>query len=60
MKKILFVALAFMSVLTYAQSNNEKLAIAISNADDANTEKLKTYAWKRKSDVSINGDPSRS
>jgi hypothetical protein len=56
MKNILFVALAIMSVLTYAQSNNEKMAIAISNADDANTEKLKAYAWKRKSDVSINGE----
>jgi hypothetical protein len=44
-----------MSVMVYAQSSNEKLALAISNADDANTEKLKAYAWKRKSDVSVNG-----
>lgn len=47
MKNILFLALAFMSGVVYAQSNNEKLALAISNADDANTEKLKAYAWKR-------------
>ncbi|HEV8511904.1 MAG TPA: hypothetical protein VGQ59_01425 [Cyclobacteriaceae bacterium] len=55
MKNILCVALTFMSVMVYAQSSNEKLALAISNADDANTEKLKAYAWKRKSDVSVNG-----
>jgi len=56
MKNILFILLTFLSVLVYAQSGNEKLALAISNADDANTEKLKAYAWKRKSDISINGE----
>jgi len=55
MKNILFIALTLVNVLVYAQTNNEKLALAISNADDANTEKLKAYAWKRKSDVSVNG-----
>jgi hypothetical protein len=38
-----------------AQVDKEQLALAISKADDANTEKLKAYIWKRKSDVSING-----
>lgn len=56
MKHILFLTLALTSVLVNGQSNNEKLALAISTADDANTEKLKAYAWKRKSDVSINGE----
>jgi hypothetical protein len=40
----------------FAQSDNEKLALAISEADAANTEKLKAYIWKRKSDVSIGGE----
>lgn len=31
-----------------------QLALAISKADDANTEKLKAYIWKRKSDVFVN------
>jgi len=39
-----------------AQVDKEQLALAISKADDANTEKLKAYIWKRKSDVSINGE----
>lgn len=38
----------------YAQ-DKEQLALAISKADDANTEKLKQYIWKRKSDVSVDG-----
>lgn len=38
------------------QSDNEKLALAISEADAANTEKLKAYIWKRKSDVRIGGE----
>lgn len=45
-----------LSVATgFAQVDKEQLALAISKADDANTEKLKAYIWKRKSDVSING-----
>jgi len=55
MKNILFAAFTCMCVLVCAQSNNEKLALGISNADDANTVKLKAYIWKRKSDVSVNG-----
>src|SRR4029077_8564606 len=44
-----------ISLGTAAQINKEELALKISKADDANTEKLKEYIWKRKSDVSVNG-----
>jgi hypothetical protein len=56
MKNLLFIVLVLISGSICAQSQNEKIALAISNADDANTEKLKVYSWKRKSDVSINGE----
>jgi hypothetical protein len=39
-----------------AQIDKDKLALEISKADDANTEKLKAFIWKRKSDVSLNGE----
>jgi hypothetical protein len=48
-------ALASVSAIT-AQPDKEQLALAISKADDANTEKLKAYIWKRKSDVAISGE----
>ncbi len=40
----------------FSQIDKEQLALTISKADDANTEKLKAYIWKRKSDVSIGGE----
>jgi len=56
MKKVLVLFCGlFITTLSLAQSDNEKLALAISKADDANTEKLKGYIWKRKSDVSMDG-----
>ena len=53
---IQFLAILLVSVTAYAQSFNEKLALTVSNADEANTEKLKAYIWKRKSVVSIGGE----
>ncbi len=56
MKNVLILICGvFITTLSFAQSDNEKLALAISNADDANTQKLKAYIWKRKSDVSVDG-----
>ena len=57
MKKMMMLgALLFIISAGFAQADKEQLALAISNADEANTEKLKAYIWKRKSDVSINGE----
>lgn len=42
-------------VVSHAQVDKEQLALNISKADDANLEKLKAYIWKRKSDVSVDG-----
>jgi hypothetical protein len=55
MKKTLLISLILISTFGQAQIDKEQLALAISTADDANTEKLKAYLWKRKSDVSIDG-----
>ena len=56
MKTLLFLLFSFISTLSFAQIDKDQLATAISKADDANTEKLKGFIWKRKSDVSINGE----
>lgn len=40
----------------WAQSANEKLALAISSAEEANMQKLKAYVWKRKSEVALGGE----
>ncbi|MBL7845700.1 MAG: hypothetical protein KF846_12015 [Cyclobacteriaceae bacterium] len=50
----LALLLAFM-LPAYSQVDKEQFALAISKADEANIEKLKAYIWKRKSDVSIDG-----
>lgn len=52
----LFIFFILISTMGIAQADKEQLALAISKADDANTEKLKAYIWKRKSDVSIGGE----
>jgi hypothetical protein len=56
MKKLilLFAASMFLNVL-YAQIDKEKLALAVSKADAANTEKLKDYIWKRYSSAMVSG-----
>ena len=51
----LFILNLFVITSSLAQSDNEKQALAISKADDANTQKLKAYIWKRKSDVAVDG-----
>lgn len=38
-----------------AQVDKDKLALDVSKAEDANTEKLKAFVWNRKSDVSVDG-----
>lgn len=53
---ILSVFLLFVFSLCCAQADKEQLALAVSKADEANMAKLKSYIWKRKSDVSINGE----
>jgi hypothetical protein len=55
MKNRLFTFFLLLPILGIAQIDKEQLALRISKADDANTEKLKAYIWKRKSDVSVNG-----
>jgi hypothetical protein len=57
MKQItMFFSLLLIVTAGYAQIDKEQLALAISNADDANTKQLMQYIWKRKSDVSIGGE----
>jgi hypothetical protein len=57
MKKItLLFALFVIAAVGFAQADKEQLALAISKADDANTEKLKAFIWKRQSDVAIGGE----
>jgi hypothetical protein len=57
MKKLLSVILLFYVLpVAYAQSDKDKLALAINAADEANTKQLMQYIWKRKSDVSIGGE----
>jgi hypothetical protein len=58
MKRILQCLVITLMVMpgAFAQSDNEKLALAISEADAANIQKLKAYIWKRKSDVLISGE----
>ncbi|MEK6782431.1 MAG: hypothetical protein AABY93_12045 [Bacteroidota bacterium] len=56
MKNLFLVLSVCVTTLCIAQIDKEQLALTISKADDANTEKLKAYIWKRKSDVSIGGE----
>ncbi len=46
----------FVSMAGKAQTDIDKLALAINAADEANTKQLTQYIWKRKSDVAINGE----
>lgn len=55
MKNLLVILSVCISIVCTAQADKEQIALAISKADDANTEKLKEYIWKRKSDVSVDG-----
>ena len=55
--KTIFSVLLMACITTgaIAQTDNDKLALAISKADEDNNAKLKSYIWKRKSDVSVDG-----
>ncbi len=57
MKKIInFLLFSFVfTSIGFAQIDKEQLALAVSKADEANTKQLMQYIWKRKSDVSIDG-----
>lgn len=57
--KLAIISLAVLSLASAsvrAQSDNEKLALAISSAEEANLQKLKAFTWKRKSDVAVGGE----
>lgn len=58
MKKIIIFLILFgiFGTTAYAQLDKDKLALEVSKAEDANMQKLKAYIWKRKSDVSVNGE----
>jgi hypothetical protein len=51
----LVIICLFLSSISFAQIDKDQLALAINKADEANTEQLKAFIWKRKSDVSIDG-----
>src|SRR5436190_6456841 len=54
-RTILAVFALCLSFTGSAQVDKDKLALEISQADEANTKILKTFIWKRKSDVSVDG-----
>lgn len=56
MKNLLVIAGLGISFISAAQIDKDKLALDISKAEEANTEGLKEYIWKRKSDISVNGE----
>ena len=57
MKNIVLISAAIILFFKpgAAQVDKDQLALAINAADEANTKQLMSYIWKRKSDVSING-----
>ena len=57
MKKALLILLLLplCSILVFAQIDKEQLALTVSKADAANTEKLKAFIWKRYSTATVNG-----
>jgi len=55
MKKSLFLFCIFLALLCSAQVDKDQLALAINKADEANTEQLKAFIWKRKSDAYVDG-----
>lgn len=55
MKKIVLLISLLPAMICSAQVDKDQLALDINKADEANTEQLKAYIWKRKSDVSVDG-----
>lgn len=56
MKKFLSLAILLVYSFSYAQIDKEQLALKVSKADEANTQKLKEFIWKRYSTVTVNGE----
>jgi DNA-binding ferritin-like protein (Dps family) len=56
MKISLTVTVMLLFSLGYAQIDKEQLALKVSKADEANTQKLKEYIWKRHSTVTVSGE----
>lgn len=52
-KNSYFLVCFFPAIFCSAQIDKDKLAFAINKADEANSEQLKAFIWKRKSDVSV-------
>jgi hypothetical protein len=50
------VTLLLCSMSLFAQIDKEQLALDVSKADAANTEKLKAFIWKRNSTATVNGE----
>jgi hypothetical protein len=55
MKKLLLLICFLPAMICSAQIDKDQLALAINKADEANTEKLKAFIWKRKSDAFVEG-----
>jgi hypothetical protein len=55
MKKLFFLICFIPTMLCSAQIDKDQLALTIYKADEANTEQLKAFIWKRKSDVFVEG-----
>ena len=55
MRLLFFILCLFVLTPGFAQTDKDQLALAVSKAEDQNNEKLRAFLWKRKSDVSIDG-----
>lgn len=55
MRKLLIIIGLIPALFCSAQVDKDQLALAINKVDEANTEQLKAFIWKRKSDVSVDG-----
>ncbi len=57
MKKLLSsIFVLTICISLFAQINTEQLALDVSKAEQANTEKLKPYIWKRHSTATVDGE----
>lgn len=52
---MMFFMLFMLITVGFAQTDKDKLALAINSAEEANTKELMKFIWKRKSDVTIDG-----
>lgn len=56
MKKVLSIVILLVCSLGFAQIDKEQLALKVSKAEEANTQKLKEFIWKRYSTVTVDGE----